>query len=71
MHSNTGRRFSSDFKGKPMPLIKQFRKVRKEAPPMEKPEIVTTHRKHIIIWPEMTCNDCHLSVPLDTLAIKI
>ncbi len=33
------RRFSRGLKRKPMALIKRLRKAKKEAPPMEKPEV--------------------------------
>jgi len=37
-----------------MALIKKLRKAKKEAPPNEKPEIVKTHLRNMIIVPEMT-----------------
>jgi small subunit ribosomal protein S15e len=36
-----------------MALIKKLRKAKKEAPPLEKPEIVKTHLRNMIIVPEM------------------
>ena len=41
------------MKRKPMALIKRLRKAKKEAPPMEKPEVVKTHLRDMIIVPEM------------------
>ncbi|XP_030919134.1 40S ribosomal protein S15, partial [Geospiza fortis] len=35
------------------PLLKRLRKAKKEAPPMEKPEVVKTHLRDMIILPEM------------------
>lgn len=54
MHSRARRRFSRGLKRKPMALIKKLRKAKKEAPPNEKPEIVKTHLRNMIIVPEMT-----------------
>uniref|UniRef100_A0A8I5YLQ0 40S ribosomal protein S15 n=1 Tax=Pongo abelii TaxID=9601 RepID=A0A8I5YLQ0_PONAB len=34
-------------------LLKRLRKAKKEAPPMEKPEVVKTHLRDMIIQPEM------------------
>jgi small subunit ribosomal protein S15e len=36
-----------------MALVKKLRKAKKEAPPNEKPEIVKTHLRNMIIVPEM------------------
>ena len=47
------RRFSRGLKRKPMALLKKLRKAKKEAPPMEKPEVVKTHLRNMIIVPEM------------------
>ncbi|EDW74018.1 uncharacterized protein RpS15 [Drosophila tropicalis] len=54
MHSRARRRFSRGLKRKPMALIKKLRKAKKEALPNEKPEIVKTHLRNMIIVPEMT-----------------
>uniref|UniRef100_A0A1L8EGL7 40S ribosomal protein S15 n=1 Tax=Haematobia irritans TaxID=7368 RepID=A0A1L8EGL7_HAEIR len=54
MHSRARRRFSPGLKRKPMALIKKLRKAKKEAPPNEKPEIVKTHLRNMIVVPEMT-----------------
>merc|ERR1719351_555748 len=37
-----------------MALIKKLRKKKKEAPPNEKPDVVKTHLRDMIIVPEMT-----------------
>merc|ERR1712227_656177 len=47
------RKFSRGLKRKPMALIKKLRK-KKEAPPNEKPDVVKTHLRDMIIVPEMT-----------------
>ena len=54
MHSRARRRFSRGLKRKPLALIKKLRKAKKEAPPNEKPEIVKTHLRNMIVVPEMT-----------------
>ena len=48
------RKFSRGLKRKPMALIKKLRKKKKEAPPNEKPDVVKTHLRDMIIVPEMT-----------------
>ncbi|KAL5287108.1 RpS15.2 family protein [Megaselia abdita] len=53
MHSRARRRFARGLKRKPMALIKKLRKAKKEAPPMEKPAIVKTHLRNMIVVPEM------------------
>merc|ERR1711976_537684 len=47
------RRYSRGLTRKPMTLVKCLRKAKKEAPPMEKPEVVKTHLRNMIIIPEM------------------
>lgn len=47
------RRFSRGLKRKPLALIKKLRKAKKEAPPMEKPAVVKTHLRNMIVVPEM------------------
>ncbi|KAL8293430.1 hypothetical protein RQP46_000131 [Phenoliferia psychrophenolica] len=47
------RRFQRGLKRKPMALIKKLRKAKKEAPAGEKPEVVKTHLRDMIIVPEM------------------
>ena len=47
------RRISRGLKRKPMALMKRLRKAKKEAPPMEKPEVGTAVR---------LCHTCNSSV---------
>eukprot|EP00105_Crassostrea_gigas_P040306 XP_019924454.1 PREDICTED: 40S ribosomal protein S15 [Crassostrea gigas] len=47
------RRISHGLKRKPLGLIKRLRKAKKEAGPLEKPEVVKTHLRNMIIVPEM------------------
>ncbi|KAL4250350.1 Small ribosomal subunit protein uS19 [Abortiporus biennis] len=53
VHARARRRFSRGLKRKPMGLIKKLRKAKKEAPPNEKPAVVKTHLRDMIIVPEM------------------
>lgn len=53
MHARARRRFSRGLKRKPMALVKKLREAKKEAPPNEKPEVVKTHLRNMIIVPEM------------------
>lgn len=53
VHARARRRFSRGLKRKPLALIKKLRKAKKEAPPMEKPEVVKTHLRNMIVVPEM------------------
>ncbi|KAJ9537144.1 hypothetical protein OSB04_029877 [Centaurea solstitialis] len=46
-------RFQRGLKRKPMALIKKLRKAKREAPAGEKPELVKTHLRNMIIVPEM------------------
>merc|ERR1711962_855264 len=48
------RKFSRGIKRKPMALIKKLRKKKKEAPVNEKPDVVKTHLRNMIVMPEMT-----------------
>merc|ERR1712170_344731 len=48
------RKFSRGLKRKPMALIKKLRKKNKECPPNEKPDVVKTHLRDMVIVPEMT-----------------
>merc|ERR1712001_157735 len=48
------RKFSRGLKRKPMALIKKLRKKKKEAPPNEKPDVVKTQLRDMVIVPEMT-----------------
>eukprot|EP00992_Anisonema_acinus_P000646 TRINITY_DN10236_c1_g1_i1.p1 TRINITY_DN10236_c1_g1~~TRINITY_DN10236_c1_g1_i1.p1 ORF type:complete len:150 (+),score=30.66 TRINITY_DN10236_c1_g1_i1:66-515(+) len=47
------RRFQRGLKRKSMALIKKLRKAKKEAPVNEKPAVVKTHLRNMIIVPEM------------------
>ncbi|KAI8906776.1 40S ribosomal protein S15 [Gorgonomyces haynaldii] len=53
VHSRARRRFQRGLKRKPMGLIKKLRKAKKEAPLNEKPAVVKTHLRDMIIVPEM------------------
>lgn len=53
MHSRVRRRFARGMQRKSVVLVKKLRKAKKEAPPLEKPEIVKTHMRSMIIVPEM------------------
>ena len=47
-------KFSRGLKRKPMALIKKLRKKKKECPVNEKPDVVKTHLRNMVIVPEMT-----------------
>ncbi|XP_077988985.1 small ribosomal subunit protein uS19 [Glandiceps talaboti] len=47
------RKLTRGLKRKPLALIKKLRKAKKEAPPLEKPEVVKTHLRNMLIMPEM------------------
>merc|ERR1711903_392048 len=49
----TCRKFSRGLKRKPMKLITKLRKAKKEAGTYEKPEMIKTHLRDMIIVPEM------------------
>src|SRR5260370_18013402 len=53
VHARARRRFQRGLKRRPMGLIKKLRKAKKEAPPNEKPTVVRTHLRDMIIVPEM------------------
>jgi small subunit ribosomal protein S15e len=53
VHARARRRFQRGLKRKPMGLIKKLRKAKKEAPPDDKPNVVKTHLRDMIIVPEM------------------
>ena len=48
------RKFSRGLKRKPMALIKKLRKKKKAAPVNEKPDVVKTHLRNMVVVPEMT-----------------
>ncbi|XP_055606326.1 uncharacterized protein LOC129757836 [Uranotaenia lowii] len=52
-HSRAKRRFKRGIRRKPLALMKKLRKAKKDAPPLEKPAIVKTHLRNMIIVPEM------------------
>lgn len=47
------RRFQRGLKRKHMALLKRLRKAKKECPALEKPAVVKTHLRDMIIVPEM------------------
>ncbi|CAG7728168.1 unnamed protein product [Allacma fusca] len=53
VHSRARRRLNRGLKRKSMALLKKLRKAKKDAPPLEKPEVVKTHLRDMIIIPEM------------------
>ena len=53
VHARARRRFHRGLKRGPMALIKKLRKAKKEAPPNEKPAVVKTHLRDMIVVPEM------------------
>lgn len=83
MHSRARRRFSRGLKRKPLALIKKLRKAKQEAPPLEKPAVVKTHLRNMIVVPEMvgsiigiyngkTFNQVSFfSIPLDCLQLNV
>merc|ERR1712111_179085 len=48
------RKFTRGLKRKPMALIKKLRKKKRECPANEKPDVVKTHLRNMVIVPEMT-----------------
>ncbi|KAK6336380.1 ribosomal protein S15 [Orbilia brochopaga] len=53
VHARARRRFNRGLKRRPMGLIKKLRKAKQEAKPNEKPDIVKTHLRNMIVVPEM------------------
>jgi len=53
VHARARRRFQRGLKRKPMALIKKLRKAKKDAETGEKPGVVKTHLRDMIIVPEM------------------
>merc|ERR1712189_68150 len=53
VHARARRRFSRGLKMKPLALMKKLRKAKKEAAPMEKPAVVKTHLRNMIVLPDM------------------
>lgn len=82
LHCRARRRFSRGLKRKPMALIKKLRKAKKEAGPLEKPEVVKTHLRDMIVVPEMvgsivgvyngkTFNQVEIKVNISVLSLFI
>jgi len=53
VHARARRRFNRGLKRRPMGLIKKLRKAKSEAKPNEKPDLVKTHLRNMIVVPEM------------------
>merc|ERR1711964_679392 len=53
VHARARRRFQRGLKRKPMVLMKKLRKAKSECEPNEKPAVVKTHLRDMIIVPEM------------------
>ena len=53
VHARARRRFSRGLKRKPMALIKKLRKAKKDCGAYDKPDVVKTHLRNMIIVPEM------------------
>ncbi|RDA94108.1 hypothetical protein CP533_6592 [Ophiocordyceps camponoti-saundersi (nom. inval.)] len=53
VHARARRRINRGLKRRPMGLIKKLRKAKQEAKPNEKPELVKTHLRDMIVVPEM------------------
>ncbi|KDE04512.1 40S ribosomal protein S15 [Microbotryum lychnidis-dioicae p1A1 Lamole] len=53
VHARARRRFQRGLKRKPMALMKKLRTAKKDAPAGEKPAVVKTHLRNMIIVPEM------------------
>lgn len=54
LHARARRRLDRGLKRKPMAFLKKLRKAKKEAAHLEKPEVVKTHLRDMIVLPEMT-----------------
>lgn len=53
VHARARRRFNRGLKRKPMGLIKKLRRAKQNAKPNEKPDLVKTHLRDMIVVPEM------------------
>merc|ERR1719375_2143587 len=53
VHARARRRFSRGLKRKGVALIKKLRKAKKDCGPYDKPDVVKTHLRNMIIVPEM------------------
>uniref|UniRef100_A0A6A7G0B7 40S ribosomal protein S15 n=1 Tax=Hirondellea gigas TaxID=1518452 RepID=A0A6A7G0B7_9CRUS len=55
-HARARRRFTRGLNDKPFGLLKRIRKAKKAAGPHEKPAIVKTHLRNMIVVPEMVAS---------------
>ena len=53
MHARARRRLSRGIKRKGMALLKKLRKAKKDCGPYDKPDVVKTHLRDMLIMPEM------------------
>uniref|UniRef100_A0A8C5YK47 40S ribosomal protein S15 n=1 Tax=Marmota marmota marmota TaxID=9994 RepID=A0A8C5YK47_MARMA len=53
LYSSCQQRLNRSLRRKQHSVLKRLRKAKKEAPPMEKPEVVKAHLRDMIILPEM------------------
>lgn len=53
VHARARRRFQRGLKRGPLGLIKKLRKAKKETAPNEKPAVVKTHLRDMLVVPEM------------------
>lgn len=53
LHARARRKLQRGLKRKPQALMKKLRKAKKECGPLEKPEVVKTHLRDMIVLPEM------------------
>ncbi|CCJ29064.1 unnamed protein product [Pneumocystis jirovecii] len=53
VHARARRRFQRGLKRRPMGLVKKLRNAKKMAAPGEKPAVVKTHLRNMIVVPEM------------------
>ena len=73
VHARARRKFQRGLKRKPMGLIKKLRKAKAEAAPNEKPAVVKTHLRDMIVVPEMIVSKVFLACvlhPVHCQAIK-
>lgn len=53
LHARARRKLQRGLKRKPQALLKKLRKAKKACGPLEKPEVVKTHLRDMIVLPEM------------------
>lgn len=53
LHARARRKLQRGLKRKPQALLKKLRKAKKECGPLEKPEVVKTHLRDMLVLPEM------------------